>query len=251
MNMRAVQPGPLRPSNDAPHHLPRRRLIAYSGTATARGVTVIRIAPVAAALLALAACAKSEEASLVPPQEDDGYNMVDPVTAPLAVEGELALGEWASSMQDDEPALLFGPPQTSPLFSLRCDGREGLILQRHGVIVGPGMNMMVVELGGATRRLAVNPVQGTLPLLRAAAPANTELIGELASAQDRITVRIGNGEPLVMPSSPLLGEFIRGCSEQRADTAPGNVAEAAGPPATAAEPAANSAEPRPTARRPE
>jgi hypothetical protein len=204
----------------------------------------------AAAILALAACAKTEEASLVPPQEDGGYNMVDPVKAPLADEGELALGEWASSMQEEQPALTFGPPQTEPLFSMRCDGREGLLLQRHGVIVGPGMNMMLVELGGETGRLAVNPVEGPLPLLRAAVPPNNSLIGNLATAQDRITVRIGNGEPLVMPPSPLLGEFIRSCATRRtsaAEEAAGG-AEASN---TAAPAADNAAEARPKERRPE
>lgn len=169
-----------------------------------------------AALLALAACAKSEEASLVPPQEDDGYNMVDPVTAPLAHETDLAVGEWASTRQEDQPALAFGPPATEPLFSMRCDGGEGLVLQRHGVIVGPGLNMMLVDAGGEARRLAVNPVEGPLPLLRATVQPGNELIGELASARDRISVRIGNSEPLTMPPSPLIGEFVRGCGGESA-----------------------------------
>jgi hypothetical protein len=179
------------------------------------------------ALLALAACAQTEEASLVPPQEDDGYNMVGPVKTPIGQEGELALGEWASSMQEDQRALAFGPPQTAPLFSLRCDGGEGLLLQRHGVIMGPGMNMMSVELSGSTSRLAVNPVEGPLPLVRAAVPAEGELIGALANADDRITVRIGNGEPLVMPPSPLIGEFIKSCEGEESRPAEGNSAEAA------------------------
>lgn len=180
---------------------------------------------VAAITLALAGCAESEEASLVPPQ-DEGYNMVDPVKSPLVVEGELALGEWARSMQEEQPALLFGPPSTEPLFSMRCDTGEGLLLQRHGVIVGPGLNMMLVEVGGETRRLAVNPVGGTLPLLRASVPAEGELIGALATATDRIAVRIGNGEPLVMPSSPLLGEFIRECSQEAGQAVEAGEAEA-------------------------
>lgn len=198
-----------------------------------------------AALILLAACAKTEEASLVPPQEDDGYNMVDPVTAPLVAEGELALGEWASSMQEDQPALTFGPPATEPLFSLRCDGRQGLLLQRHGVIVGPGMNMMLVELAGNVRRLAVNPVDGPVPLLRAAVPASSELIGALAGASDRITVRIGTGEPLVMPPSPLLDEFIGRCAEDLVQPdATANEAEAA------PEPGNDAAAATPTARTP-
>jgi hypothetical protein len=171
-----------------------------------------------AILLLLAACAKSEEASLVPPQEDDGYNLVQPVST-LANEGDLAVGEWASSRQDDRPVLQFGPPATEPLFSLACDEGGGLQLQRHGVIAGPGMNQMQVEAGGGARRLTVSPVEGPLPMLRGSVPADGELIGELSSSTDRITVRIGDGEGLVMPSSPLLGEFIRSCPASRREAA--------------------------------
>jgi hypothetical protein len=198
-------------------------------------------------LLALAACAKSEEASLVPPQEDDGYNMVEPVKTPVVQEGELALGEWARSMQEEQPALTFGPPSTEPLFSLRCDTGDGLLLQRHGVIAQPGLNQMLVEAGGEVRRLAVNPVEGPLPLLRGALPPQAELAGELASAQDRISVRIGTAEPLVMPPSPLIGEFIRSCSQGDGETpaAPATTTEA-----QANEAQANEAEARPSARTP-
>lgn len=181
-----------------------------------------RIALLAAAL-ALAACAKSEEASLVPPQEDGGYNLVDPVKAPLDQAGDLAVGEWVTTRQEDQPALAFGPPATEPLFSMRCDGGEGLVLQRHGVIAGPGLNMMRVTAGGEERRIAVNPVEGPLPLLRAAVPAEGDLIGDLTTVQGTIDVRIGDSEPLVMPASPLVGEFVRGCSaDERAAPEPAN-----------------------------
>lgn len=181
-----------------------------------------------AAFLALTACAKSEEASLVPP-EDEGYNMVDPVSSPVVPEGELALGEWARSIQDEQPALTFGPPSTEPLFSLRCDTGDGLLVQRHGVIAQPGLNTMLVEAGGGEpRRLTVTPVQGPLPLLRGAVQPGADLVADLASAQDRISVRIGNGEPLVMPANALIGEFIRGCSQDgAAETASANQAEPA------------------------
>ena len=195
-----------------------------------------------ASFVALAACAKSEEASLVPPQEDEGYNRVDPVKSPVVQEGELALGEWAQSLQEEQPALTFGPPSTEPLFSMRCGSGEGLLLQRHGVIAQPGLNMMLVEAGGEVRRLAVNPVQGPVPLLRAAVQPQAELTAELVSAQDRISVRIGDGEALVMPASPLIGEFVRSCS-------PGDSGTSADvPPANEAQ--GNEAEATPPARTP-
>jgi hypothetical protein len=207
------------------------------------GSEIVTRAVLLASFLVLAACAKSEEASLVPPQEDDGYNMVDPVKSPVVQEGELALGEWARSMQEEQPALTFGPPSTEPLFSLRCDDGDGLFFQRHGVIAQPGLNMMLVQAGGEVRRLAVNPVEGPLPLLRGAVPAQAELAAELASAQDRISVRIGDGESLVMPPSPLIGEFVRSCSQRDSGT------PAAAAPANEAQ--ANEAEATPSGRTPQ
>jgi hypothetical protein len=172
---------------------------------------VSRVALVVA-LMALAACAKSEEASLVPPQEDDGYNVAERVRTPLSDERELTVGQWSAVTQDDQPALIFGPPQGTPLFSLRCDDGEGLLLQRHGLVTSGGAEMMTLEAGGDRQQLALNPVTGTQPLLRAAIPANGDLLPVLREASGPLTVRVGDGAPLVMPATPLIGPFVAGCS---------------------------------------
>jgi hypothetical protein len=202
-----------------------------------RSRPVNRLAILAAAL-ALSACADSEEAKLVPIEEDEGYNKIDPVEAAVPQSGELTLGDWSAGTLGDRPALLFGPAGTAPLFSLRCDDREGLLLQRHGVVVAPGeAEMMTITLGASTHRLAVNAVGGTVPMLRAAIPATDDLLAQLRGASGPIMVAVGDGPALNLPSSPQIGGFVQSC--------------AAEPPAPADEPVAadagagNAAEPQP------
>ena len=222
-----------------------------------------RAAFAAAAVLVLAACAKSEEASLVPPQEE-GYNMVDPVGAQLTTDNEVALGEWTAVTEEDQPALQFGPAQAGALFSMRCGDAGTVLLQRHGVLSGPGQNTMAVEVGGAVQRLPAEGVPGAIPLLRATLPAGNVIGDRFGQGQGRITVRAGEGEPLIMPVSPMIGEFVRGCSGARTAGAPAGgtndaaTANAAAPANTAAPaapaPAGNAAqgntaaEARPSAR---
>lgn len=170
-----------------------------------------RHAPLAA-LLFLAACAESEEASLVPPREDEGYNVVRPVSAQLGDDRELTIGEWGRSMQEEQPALLFGPASTEALFSMRCQGREALLLQRHGTIATGGTQQMTIGIGGASQKVAVSQTPGPLPMLRAEVPIAAELVRGLAGAQEPIRVSVDDGPPLVMPPSPLIAEYVAGCA---------------------------------------
>ena len=186
---------------------------------------------VLAALLALAACADSDEAELVPIDENEGFNVVDRVNTPVVDDRELSLGEWSQGVQEEQPALLFGPTGTEPLFSLRCDDRQGLLLQRHGIVPTGAAEMMTLTLGTTSRRLAVNPVAGTVPKLRAAIPAGDELLAQLGGASVPIIVAVGDGPALNLPPSPLIGETIRGCA----------TAAPASPPTPAPPPAGNGA----------
>lgn len=178
--------------------------------------------------LALSACAESDDAALAPIEENEGYNKIDPVEAAVPGERELSLGEWSAGTQDERPTLQFGPAGTQPLFSLRCDDREGLLLQRHGVVPSEDAEMMTVTLGMTSRRLAVNPVAGTVPLLRAAVAASDDLMTQLSEAAGPIRIEVGDGPALNLPSSPMIEDYIRGCSAD---------APAAAPETNAAEPA--------------
>ncbi|MBA3677356.1 MAG: hypothetical protein H0W74_08135 [Sphingosinicella sp.] len=165
-------------------------------------------------LAALAACADSEAPDAVPANDNGAYNVVEPVRAPLRDEGQPTIGQWIEMMQEERPALQFGPPHTEPLFSLRCDDRGGLLLNRHG-IVATGTEMMAVTIGAASRRLAVNPVPGPLPMLRAAIPAQDELLAQLG-ASPAFRIVVGDSPELALPASPLVGQFVATCATSEA-----------------------------------
>lgn len=167
-------------------------------------------AGVIAALLTLVACAESREPDPTPAEDGGPYNMIDPVPDPAAqaVEGVVA-GNWRSETLDGQPALLFGP-EAEPLFSILCDDREGVILQRHDVLATGGINMMEVRVGSDLRRLALNEVAGER-VLRAVIPFNDDLIAQLKEGAQPIGVTAGDAGELTMPASPMVPQFITQC----------------------------------------
>src|SRR3546814_12886737 len=72
--------------------------------------------------------------------------------------------------------------------------------------------MMTLVLGANPHRLAVNPVEGPLPMLRAAVPANDPLLAAIAAHQGPLELVVGDGPSLVLPPSPTIREFIGECA---------------------------------------
>lgn len=213
---------------------------------------MIRLAP-ALSLLLLAACARSEDASMVQPDSNLGYNRVDRVRSPEADDREPAIGQWRASIQSDRPALEFGPLGTEPLFSLLCTEGGAVLLQRHGGVPAGALPGMQVTIGGVDQQLPVTAAGGTIPMLRGQVGAGTPLMQALGTAAQPIMIRLADGTPLVMPPSPLVSDYVRGCSRLGAGgPAPignsiGNTATLAPttPAVNSAAPAANVAAPRP------
>ena len=195
------------------------------------------------ALLLLAACARSEEAEVVANANE--VQAVEQVRTADQDEEEIALGEWRETFQDEHGALEFGPTGTPPLFSLRCDERRSVFLQRHGTPLSGDLPMMLVTVGSDTRRLAVTNVGGAVPMIRASLAPSDELIRVLTSANVPIVIRIGDAVPLVLPPGPAIGAFLGRCASGAGGApvpeASANVA------APAPAPAANQAEPAPPA----
>lgn len=162
-------------------------------------------------ILLLAGCARTEDASTVP-AEEGGYNRVEEVRSSDAEDQELALGEWRPSLQNELRALEFGPNGTEPLFSMLCGDNGAVILQRHGTVPVGGLEMMTVSVGGQARQVQATAAAGTVPMLRAEIATSEPLLGELTGAQGPITMRLGDGAPLILPPSPLIGQFVRSCS---------------------------------------
>lgn len=173
---------------------------------------MMRSLATALSLLLLAACARSEDASTLPSDTNGLAVPVEQVRPTADDDSQLAIGEWRDSLQDDAQALEFGPSGAAPLFSLRCDSRRGVVLQRHGVPPSGDLQMMLVTIGNDTRRLAVTGGTGPIPMLRAALTARDPLLSTLAQEGSPITIRVGDSPPLLLPPSPLIGEFVSLCA---------------------------------------
>jgi hypothetical protein len=197
-------------------------------------------------LVLLAACARSEDSAQVASSNE--LQQVEQVRSSEEGDGDIALGEWRDSLQGDNAALEFGPSGTPPLFSLRCDARHSVYLQRHGAATGGDLPTMLVSIGSETRRLAVTSGGGPIPMLRASIAPSDTLIRTLGTATAPIIIRIGDAAPLVLPPSPAIGTFLNRC-ETGEDATAGERDTVAPAPANSVAPApANSVAPAPPRR---
>jgi hypothetical protein len=177
------------------------------------------------AIVLLAGCARSEDAAVVADMNE--LQPVERVRTPEQDDEQIALGEWRETLQEEEAALEFGPAGTSPLFSLRCNARRSIFLQRHGAVPAGDLPMMLVTVGSETRRLAVATAGGAVPMLRASLSESDNLLDTLASASEPIIIRVGDALPLTLPPSPAVGTFLERCQSGAAASAPGSEAPAA------------------------
>ena len=157
----------------------------------------------------VAACARSEDASLV---KDVNQQLVEQVRTPEQDDGGTALGEWNASPQGGQSALEFGPVGAQPVFSINCDARRTVHLQRHRAALTGDLPTMLVSIGSETRRLALTSVSGTVPMLRGSLAPSDPFVGILARANGVITVRIGDSPPLLLPPNPAIGAFLERCT---------------------------------------
>jgi hypothetical protein len=182
------------------------------------------------AFVLLAGCARSEPAEYT--QFDNNASLT--VNAPLADadDDDLAIGAWRMSLQDGQSVLEFGPAGAVPAFSIGCDSRRNLLLQRHGAAPAGDLPAMLAQVGSENRRLAVVGTGGALPMLRATLPANDPFRGVLIAASTPIVVRIGDAVPLSLPPSPLIGTYSAQCASgevRPAEAAANGAAPAADP----------------------
>jgi outer membrane murein-binding lipoprotein Lpp len=184
----------------------------------------------ALAIVLLAGCARSEEARYTQISNDAGPALN--AAQPDGDEDELAIGAWRAGLQDTQAVVEFGPAGGTPLFSISCDPRRSLLLQRHGAAPPTDLPVMLVTVGSETRRLAITAVGGPTPMLRGTLPSSDPFRSVLTGATTRIIVRVGDSPPLVLPPSPLIAAYAAQCESgenrrrSEAETAMGNAAQA-------------------------
>lgn len=181
-----------------------------------------RIAVAAFCTLLVAACARSEPASDIQPASNQGYNQVAKVGTPDQDDREPAIGEWRASLQENAQALEFGPMGTEPLFSLLCAGNRNVLMQRHGGAPAGPLPAIQISVGDVTARLPVTAGGATIPMLRAEVPLDTPVLNAFARSGQPLMVRIADGAALVIPASPLIGDYLRTCATAAAPAAAGN-----------------------------
>lgn len=197
--------------------------------------------PAAAAfsLILLAACARTEDASVRPAESNNSYSAVEQVRDQGGEDREPALGDWRRALQEERPALEFGPAGTAPLVTIVCGERGGLVLQRPGEAAPGTSPTLSVTVGGQGRQLPVTASAGATPTQQATLAPGDMLIQQLASATAPIALRFGDGTQLLLPHSPLIGQFAQGCStgfpRNAGGAADGNAQAAAAQPAASNE----------------
>lgn len=160
------------------------------------------------ALLLLAGCARDEDADVRPAEA----NGVERVGDSEQEDRRPALGEWRRTLVQDQPALEFGPFGTAPLISIVCGADRGLVLQRPGPLAPDSEPKVAVTVAGQASELPLTGIGGTTPVQRAAIPAGHALLGRVSDPRGPIFLRFGDGTPIVLPASPLVGEFVRSCA---------------------------------------
>jgi hypothetical protein len=170
----------------------------------------------ALALILLAACARTEDAGVRAPESNDSNRIAEQVRPPAADPQEPALGEWRLGLQQERQALEFGPAGTTPLVTVVCGDRGGFVLERPGVLPpGAAPSLGIAIAGGQPRRLPLTTGTGATAVQSATIPAGDPLLQQLAAAQGPIALRFGDGTPLVLPQSPLIGQFAGSCNNGR------------------------------------
>lgn len=199
-------------------------------------------------LILLAACARSEDATVN--AGNAAETIVEQVRSSGGGEEETAIGEWRTALQDERPAIEFGALGTPPAVTIVCGERGGLIIQRRGALAPGASPTLSVSVGGQGQQLRVVPGTGATPTQNAAIPPGDTLIAEMAQAQSPISLRFGDSAPLLLPQSPLIGQFSQTCASggttRLGAGAAGNTIGNAAEPANAAAPAneTNAAAPR-------
>ena len=177
----------------------------------------------------LAACAQTE------PAETAAADDVQEVELPTldTAEDPTTPGNWEAGAQGEAQSVAFRNPDGQAVFTISCDLRGGLVVQRPGLVARGNLALMQLRTADVVRRLAVNAGNSGEPQVEARVPYNDEMIAALMRFDEPLEVRYEGLETLVLPANPLVGGLVRTCQQTNS-----TAAIAADQPDPPAEPAA-------------
>lgn len=178
--------------------------------------------PAIIALAALTACAKTEPVTETP------ENDVDPtVVLRNESEGSLSANEsgnlaegstaepateqWFAKTNPNGPWAGYGPPNSEAMFSVRCEDKR-LVFSRAGLpSSGSGSTQMKLSIDGVDQTLSAEASDEAIPNTEASAVASSKWTERLAVPRGNLSVRIGDGDALVVPLAEPFTSVIRDC----------------------------------------
>ena len=196
------------------------------------------------------ACAQTE------PADSNAGDDLQQIAQPTidSAEDPTSPGNWEAGAQGEAQSVAFRNPDGETIFTIRCDLRGGLVVQRPGLIARGNLALMQLRTADVVRRLAVNAATGEQPQVEARVPYNDEVIASLMRFDEPLEVRYEGLETLVLPPNPLVADLVRTCQQttsaggatagQPASPAEPSATQQGEAPATTAEPAAPAAQPQ-------
>ncbi|RIA35454.1 hypothetical protein DFR49_4231 [Hephaestia caeni] len=178
-------------------------------------------------LAGLVACQRHETSNTDMPVPEPTGNLRDAqrVPAPSADIGSAALpapelegaataaGHWRFQVSAKGDQAVFGDAGEASEFAMRCDAEARRMVFTRAASGGSGATMQIIAANGAAT-FYTEP--GPAGRTQASDPAtDTFLTDVLATAKDRIGVRIGGGPTLAMPVDPVIRQTILRCAAPR------------------------------------
>ena len=174
---------------------------------------------------ALAACASGEEANLSSIEgnaDQTAQALADDVTGGGAnnAASQPAPGspsQWFERTSEGEQWAGYGPPFSEAVFSVRCERGGGRLIFTTTEIPrsGPGSTTMQLSAAGVDESLAAEASEEGLPNTEASVSADADWLNRLESASGDLRVRVGGGDPLVIPTSDQLRSVVRDCGPEK------------------------------------
>ena len=165
-------------------------------------------------VLIACACAESVEPDPTPARDGGPYNMIDPVPTPVPTAANSPTeGDWRRSEVDGRVAIVFASADKAPLFRMHCDRRGGIILDRLQQEPAGDVERMEIRSGDSVTRLAVNELGTQTPTVRSAIPYPHNLLARLRIPHGMLSVKAGDGPPLVLPLNEVTAAFASECEK--------------------------------------